>query len=213
MRAPGTTMALCGAIGLATTFAGNAWAQLQLPPARAPCSVLSRHPCHPAFCSVFHHGPCFPEYALPLGEDLRATIVSTDASAPGDKSGRDAQHGDSRTSAAASSHEIDTIRAMFAAVRACWVPPPKDEARPGMQYTVRFAFKRDGELIGPPRRTYSSHDAPPEIRKIYGEAVEAALRRCTPLDFSKSMGGAIAGRPIAIRFIDDRTLDRAHPQQ
>jgi len=32
-----------------------------------------------------------------------------------------------------------------AALRACWVPPPKDKARHGMQYTIRFAFKRDGE--------------------------------------------------------------------
>ena len=32
----------------------------RLPPAQAPCSVLSGHPCHPAFCSVFHRGPCFP---------------------------------------------------------------------------------------------------------------------------------------------------------
>ena len=25
------------------------------------------------------------------------------------------------------------------------VPPPKDKARHGMQYTIQFAFKRDGE--------------------------------------------------------------------
>jgi hypothetical protein len=32
------------------------------------------------------------------------------------------------------------------------VPPPKDEARHGMEYTIRFAFKRDGE-VSPPRMT------------------------------------------------------------
>ena len=37
---------------------------------------------------------------------------------------------------------------MFAALRACWVPPPQDLARPGMQMSVRFAFKRSGEIIG-----------------------------------------------------------------
>ncbi len=102
---------------------------------------------------------------------------------------------------------------MFDALRACWVPPPKDKARHGMEYTVRFAFKRDGELIAPPRRTYSSHDAPVDIRDIYGEAVDAALKRCTPLHFSKGMGGAIAGRPIAIRFVDDRAVDSAKTRQ
>jgi hypothetical protein len=50
----------------------------RLPPAAAPCSVLSGEPCHPSFCGVFHRGPCFPQYLAPLGEDLRLTIVSTD---------------------------------------------------------------------------------------------------------------------------------------
>jgi hypothetical protein len=31
-----------------------------------------------------------------------------------------------------------------------------------------------------------------------------ALERCAPMPLSKGMAGAIAGRPIAIRFIDDR---------
>ena len=76
-----------------------------------------------------------------------------------------------------------------------------------MEYTIRFAFKRDGELIAPPRMTYSSPDAPADVRGIYRDAIDAALKRCAPLHFSKGMGGAIAGRPIAIRFVDDRTSD------
>ena len=104
---------------------------------------------------------------------------------------------------------LDTIRELFAALRACWVPPPKDEARHGMEYTVRFALKRDGEIIAPPRVTYSSHDAPAAVRDLYRDAVNAALSRCTPLHFGKGMGGAIAGRPIAIRFVDNRTIDDA----
>src|SRR6516225_4877654 len=57
-----------------------------------------------------------------------------------------------------------------------WVPPVKDEARHGMQYTIRFAFKRDGEIVAPPRthmhahsrshrhthQPYHAHDHPPE---------------------------------------------------
>ena len=39
------------------------------------------------------------------------------------------------------------------------------------------------------------------------DAVNAALARCTPLQFGNGMGGAVAGRPIAIRFVDDRTID------
>jgi hypothetical protein len=179
----------------ALAAAGPAWAQLDLPPARAPCSVLSGHPCHPSFCGVFHRGPCFPQYLPPIGDDLRLTIVSTD-----DNDRMDADK-------AADDHALDTIRDLFAALRACCVPPRKDEARRGMEYTVRFALKRDGEMIAPPRVTYASHDAPAQVRDIYRDAVNAALARCTPLHFGKGMGGTIAGRPIAIRFVDNRAID------
>jgi hypothetical protein len=195
-----------GAIGLAGLTATARTAALNhVPPARAPCSVLSGHPCHPSFCGVFQHGPCFPEYPVPFGGSLRLTIVSTDdndtdaAKPPGD-SGPD-EH-------AADRHELVSIREMSAALRGCWVPPPKDAARHGMEYTIRFALKRDGEIIAPPRMTYSSHDAPSEVRDIYRDAIDAALKRCTPLHLSETMGDAVAGRPIAIRFVDDRTIDK-----
>ena len=44
------------------------------------------------------------------------------------------------------------------------------------------------------------------MRNTYRDAVDAALKRCTPLRFSKGMANAAAGRPIAIRFVDERTL-------
>jgi hypothetical protein len=82
----------------------------------------------------------------------------------------------------------------------------KGRGRHGMEYTIRFAFRRDGEITAPPRRTYSSHEAPDEVRDTYRDAIGEALKRCTPLHFSKGMAGAVAGRPIAIRFVDERTL-------
>jgi len=78
-----------------------------------------------------------------------------------------------------------------------------------MEYTIRFAFKRDGEIVAPPRVTYASHDAPEEVRDVYRDAVNAALARCTPLHFSDGMGEAVAGRPIAIRFVDHRNTDKS----
>jgi hypothetical protein len=215
MRGLGNAIAVgCGVIGAAALGATScAWAQLRLPPARAPCSVLSGQPCHPAFCSVFHRGPCFPDYLPPIGEDLRLTIVSTDANDAASKPSGDAGTGSGDAAAAADGHTLDSIGAMYAALRACWVPPLRDAARHGMEYTVRFAFKRDGEIIAPPRVTYSTHDAPAQLRDGYRDAVEAALKRCTPLHFSKGMAGAIAGRPIAIRFVDKRTTDNAKTRQ
>jgi hypothetical protein len=72
---------------------------------------------------------------------------------------------------------------------------------------VRFALKRNGALIAPPWRTYSSHDAPASVKDLYGKAADAAIERCVPLHFSKQMGDAIAGRPVAVRFVDNRTID------
>ena len=167
----------------------------------APCRVFGGHPCNPSFCSVFHHGPCFPYYLPPLGQDLRLTIVSTDGDDAPSENGR------VESSRDAEEHALGSIRDMFAALRACWVPSPKPDARRGMEYTIRFAFKRDGSLIAPPRMTYSSHGVPAAMRDVYRIAIDAALKRCTPLHFSMGMAGAIAGRPIAIRFVDERTID------
>ncbi len=213
--------AICGAIGLAGLTATSQASKLNhLPPARAPCSVLSGHPCHPSFCGVFHRGPCFPYELPPLGETLRLTIVSTDDNDPTNKNGGDAAKSGEAVNkksedadTVTDDHALDSIRDMFAALRACWIPPPRDEARHGMEYTIRFAFKRDGEMIAPPRMTYASHDAPADLRNVYRDAVNAALKRCTPLHFSEGMGGAVAGRPIAIRFVDDRTIGDTKPGQ
>jgi hypothetical protein len=200
-------------IGLAAS-ATTSVALAQTP--QSQCSVLSGRPCHPSFC--FHRGPCLPYYLPPLGEDLRLTIVSTDGNDPADSNAAAAKNNQAGDQAGggtdtASDHPLDSIRDMFAALRACWVPPPKDEARHGMEYTIRFAFKRDGEILAPPRVTYASHDAPADVRDVYRDAVNAALERCTPLHFSDGMGGAVAGRPIAIRFVDNRTVDKTKSLQ
>jgi len=71
---------------------------------------------------------------------------------------------------------LASIGEMYAALRACWVPPARDVARRGMEYTVRFAFKRDGDIVAPPFVTYASHDAPAQVRDIYRDAVNATLR-------------------------------------
>jgi hypothetical protein len=204
---------LVGMIGLAAagpTHGAPAQPLNKLPPARAPCTVLSAQPCHPSFCDVFHRGSCFPQYEAPIGEDFRLTIVTTDdddaAGQPdGDVTKTASGEGEDKT--------LGTVGEMYAALRACWVPPPKDTARHGMQYTVRFAFKRDGELVAPPFVTYASHDAPADVRDAYRDAVDAALTRCTPLHFSHDIAEAVVGHPIAVRFVDDRTVANAKSLQ
>jgi hypothetical protein len=43
---------------------------------------------------------------------------------------------------------VNTIHDMFEALRVCWLPPPPDKSRPGMEYTILFAFKEQRRTDG-----------------------------------------------------------------
>jgi len=163
------------------------------PFSHAPCSVLSHHPCTPFYCSVFNHGPCIPEIDYPYGENLQLTIETV----PPQDDAAKYQKPD---------HDLDTIGDLFAALRACWTPPPAEAAREGMQMSVRFSFKRSGEMIGAPRMTFATVGAPADVRDTYLKAINTSLERCLPLKFTGGLGGSLAGRPIAIRYVDNREL-------
>jgi hypothetical protein len=102
--------------------------------------------------------------------------------------------------------ELQTLKDIYTAIRRCYVPPSLDQARPGMRITVQFAFKRDGELFGKPRILYETPGASPEQQSAYRMAVAAALVRCSPLPFSKSLGDAVAGRVLGMQFVDERNI-------
>jgi hypothetical protein len=104
---------------------------------------------------------------------------------------------------------VNTLRELFSAIERCWVPPPLDAARPGMEITVMVNFKRNGEILGKPRITYETPGASDQERIAYRAAVVAALERCAPLPFTDGFGNANAGRPMTIRFIDTRTQKKA----
>jgi hypothetical protein len=117
----------------------------------------------------------------PIGQDLRLTIVSTDENDPASNPGGDIDKDGGDAVKAAHEKPLDSIREMNAALHTCWMPPPKDSARHGMEYTIRFAFKRDGEIIAPPRVTYSSHDAPADVRDLYRDAIRQPVpKRADP---------------------------------
>ena len=111
--------------------------------------------------------------------------------------------------AAAEPARLNTMKDMGAALQACWVPPPIDQSRPGMQITVMMSFKRNGELLGQPRITFESAGASDDERLAYRIAVAEMLKRCSPLPFTDALGNAVAGRPFTMRFIDDRKLKQA----
>ena len=185
----------------AIAMAGSADAQQRrqldaTPFSHAPCSVLDGQPCTPSFCSVFNDGPCIPEIDYPYGQNLQLTIESAPPQS------RCRQIPKTRTT---------TSTASATCSRRCGPAgrrrrPPA--AREGMQMSVRFSFKRTGEIIGTPRVTFATAGVPAEVRATYLKAINASLNACAPLKFTGNLGGAIAGRPIAIRYVDNRDLGR-----
>jgi hypothetical protein len=171
-----------------------------IPFSHTPCSVLDNRPCTPYYCSVFDHGPCIPEIDYPYGQDLRLTIQSV----PPEQDAAKYQKPD---------HDLDNIGDLFAALRSCWSPPPDDAAREGMQMSVRFSFKRSGEMIATPRVTFATAGVSADTRATYLKAINASLGACLPLKFTDGLGGALAGRPIAIRYVDNRALGKTSQQQ
>jgi hypothetical protein len=190
-------------IAVAVTGSAEARRRHQInatPFSHEPCSVLDGRPCTPSFCSVFNHGPCIPEIDYPYGENLQLTVQTVPPK-------------DAASNYVKPDHDLDTIGDLFAELRACWSPPPPDSARNGMQMSVRFSFKRSGEMIGPPRLTFATPGVPAETRSAYLNAINSSLGACLPLKFTHGLAGAVVGRPIAIRYVDNRELGKASEKQ
>jgi hypothetical protein len=195
---------IAGLLLLATVLTGQVDERRQqinpIPFSHTPCSVLDNRPCTPYYCSIFNHGPCIPEIDYPYGQDLRLTIQSV----PSEPDMAKYKKPD---------HDLDNIGDLFAALRSCWSPPPEDTAREGMQMSVRFSFKRTGEMIATPRVTFATPGISADTRATYVKAINASLDACLPMKFTDGLGGALAGRPIAIRYVDNRALGKTSQQQ
>ena len=164
------------------------------PSLHAPCSVLSGEPCTP-FCGVFNDGPCIPEIADAYGENLQVTIQSQPSH-------------DDATKYQKPDHDLNTIGDLFAALRSCWSPPAADAAREGMQMSVLFSFNKSGVMIAPPRMTFATQGTPADVRDAYFKSIIASLSGCEPFKFTVGLGDDIAGRPIMIRYVDNRDLEK-----
>jgi hypothetical protein len=104
---------------------------------------------------------------------------------------------------------LNSLADIRQALRSCWQWPPISEAHSAMELTVRMSFKRNGEIIGTPRITYQTQDVSDHERSVYYGALLAALRRCSPLPLSESLGAAIAGRPFTFHIHDTRQQRKA----
>ncbi len=158
-----------------------------------PCSLLESEPCLPTFCSVFDPHPCFPESYYPSGQNLQLTVTTpvNDALAT-----------------AAPAGDLNTLQDLYAALRGCWQPPSAGVARADMQITVRMSFKRNGALFAAPTVTFATPGISADVRELYRKAIADSLAACTPFKFTDALGGAVAGRPILVRYIDNRIKAR-----
>ncbi|MCS3449311.1 MULTISPECIES: hypothetical protein [Bradyrhizobium] len=115
-------------------------------------------------------------------------------------------------SAAAEPEQLNTIKDVVLAIHRCWRPPPADKAGP-IDITVIVSFNREGAILGHPRISYESQEATDNDRIAYRIAVMETLQRCTPLPFTESLGGAVAGRPFAIPFRNKKYPPRSQEKR
>jgi hypothetical protein len=101
--------------------------------------------------------------------------------------------------AQAQPQQLDTIKDVYAKLYSCWRPPPASRANP-IDITVIVSFNREGAILGQPRITFESANAGDNDRIAYRIAVMETLQRCAPLPFTEALGGAVAGRPLAVTF-------------
>jgi hypothetical protein len=99
--------------------------------------------------------------------------------------------------------QVNTIKDVFERLGTCWKPPPASRANP-MDITIIVSFNRSGAIMGRPKITYESAEADDNDRLAYRVAVMEALQRCSPMPFTESMAGAVAGHPFAVRFHNSR---------
>jgi hypothetical protein len=87
------------------------------------------------------------------------------------------------------------------AIQACWTPPGDAGTS---TVTLSFSFKRDGTLIGPPRVTAAKVAGDEKARKSFIDGAIAAVKNCTPLNFSPTLSQGIGGNVFTLQFISPK---------
>jgi hypothetical protein len=92
----------------------------------------------------------------------------------------------------------NTLQELYAQLDHCLVAP---KGVTGSQITVVFSLKRDGSVLGKPRISFSKLPGTDAERATFLEGVASAFDKCLPASITDALGGAIAGRPISMRFV------------
>jgi hypothetical protein len=94
---------------------------------------------------------------------------------------------------------VARVHGIATGIAACWRPAHDDD-----QVTVRVSFTREGAVIGEPKVVFARSSGGRADDAALADSMLAAIRDCTPLNFSARLGSAIAGQVLNIRFIGPR---------
>jgi hypothetical protein len=92
----------------------------------------------------------------------------------------------------------NTLRELFAGLNRCMAIAGGPL---GSEITIVFSVRRDGALLGRPRVTFAKLAGDIEAQRKLTTSIAAAFNRCLPLPISDALGGAVAGRPLSVRFL------------
>jgi hypothetical protein len=101
---------------------------------------------------------------------------------------------------AAEAAPANTLKELWAQLGECLQTADGAE---GLDVTIVFSLTRDGALLGKPRITHSNSSPGADLRRA-AVSLERAMNKCLPVSITDALGGAIAGRPLALRVLGRR---------
>jgi hypothetical protein len=100
--------------------------------------------------------------------------------------------------AKASNSPANTLRELFAELNRCMITP---KGNIGSELTIVFSLRRDGALLGKPKITFAKLPGDASDQRKFAEALASYFDKCLPITITDGLGGAIAGRPLSMRFV------------
>ncbi|MGI6855225.1 hypothetical protein [Mesorhizobium sp. 1B3] len=97
----------------------------------------------------------------------------------------------------AGAEPLTTMEEVGTKILSCWSPPA------GAQNSVvsmRFSFKRDGSLVGPPRPANIDVAGDEDQRKQFIAAAAEAIKHCTPVELAPDLAQGIGGQVFTLQF-------------
>jgi hypothetical protein len=96
--------------------------------------------------------------------------------------------------------DANTLRQLHDALDNC-LSAASIRGTPGSELTIVFSLRRDGSLLGAPRISFWSLKGTTSEQHEFAKQVANAFDTCLPVPITAALGGAIAGRPLSMRFV------------